>query len=70
VQQTTHLESPQASPLSDKWTAVYGRLEAPLKLRPQSTSASHSRPGNGYGANGTVPARLRIQQVYDFPPPG
>ena len=67
VQRTTHLESLQESGLSDRWTAVYGRLEAPHKLQAQSTSGSRSHSGNGYGANGSVPARLYIRQDYDFP---
>jgi len=65
VQQTTHLESPSSSPLGDRWSAVCGRLEAPQKLRPPNRSKSH--PGNGYGANGSVPAALHKVQDYNFP---
>ncbi len=35
--------------------AVYGRLESPVHLRPQRPGRAS---GNGYGANGTVPARI------------
>jgi len=67
VQRTTHLESSRTSPLADRWSAVYGRLEAPLRLHPPSRSGPRRRSGNGYGASGSVPAQLHIMNVYDFP---
>jgi|SRR5215467_5783771 len=67
VQQTTHLESQNTSPFIDGWSAVCGRLEAPQKLRPPTGSRHRFRPGNGYGANGSVPARLQMVQDHDFP---
>ncbi len=45
------------------WDAVYGRLDSPARLKPHvPPSGSHSRntPGNGYGANGTVPVRIFV----------
>jgi hypothetical protein len=37
--------------------AVYGRLESPVHLQPQRPGRAS---GNGYGANGTVPARILL----------
>jgi hypothetical protein len=48
---------------SGQWVAVYGTLDSPAKLRPHvppSVSNSRNRPGNGYGANGSVPARIVV----------
>ena len=45
------------------WEAVYGRLGGPAKLKPYvSRGASNPRniPGNGYGANGTVPVKILV----------
>jgi len=67
VQKTTRLSSPRASAFIERWIAVYGRLEAPQTLRPPSGSGSRSRAGNGYGANGSVPARLHTIAEYEFP---
>lgn len=67
VQQTTRLQSPNSSPSIERWTAVYGRLEAPQELRTPSSSGRRYRAGNGYGANGTVPAQLHTITEYNFP---
>ena len=48
-------------PTGENWVAVYGRIESPIRLkqhRPRGWNAP-SYAGNGYGANGTVPARIR-----------
>ncbi len=38
--------------------AVYGRIESPARLRPQRFPNNRNVPGNAFGANGTVPARI------------
>ena len=70
VQKTTQLRSPQVSPVIERWVAVYGRLEAPQTLRPPSGSGARFRAGNGYGAGGSVPARLHAISEYGFPASG
>jgi hypothetical protein len=51
----------QAGEARGSWIAVYGRIESPARLR-QHPRPSRSHPqnfvGNGYGANGSVPARI------------
>jgi hypothetical protein len=57
----------------EEWVAVYGTLECPAKLRPHvPPSASNSRnvPGNGYGANGSVPAMIQVLRSKALPPSG
>lgn len=49
--------------LSGNWVAAYGRLESPSRLKapaPPSRSNPRNIPSDGYGANGSVPARLRV----------
>jgi hypothetical protein len=57
--------------LRPRWAAVYGQLESPAKLSPpRRTSNPGVVPGNGYGANGSVPARLQevsIQELGELP---
>ncbi len=56
--------------IASGWEAVYGRLDTPAKLRPHvPPSASYSRniPGNGYGANGTVPVRILVINQKSLP---
>jgi hypothetical protein len=51
----------QAGDSSDNWVAVYGQIECPAQLKPHiPPSGAHHRniAGNGYGANGSVPARI------------
>jgi hypothetical protein len=43
------------------WVAAYGRIECPARLKQHlrpSRSYPHNFVGNGYGANGSVPARI------------
>ena len=56
---------------SGEWIAAYGKLESPAKLRqpiPPSTDNARNTPGNGYGANGSVPARLLLITSRAVPP--
>jgi len=41
----------------EHWVAVYGRIESPIRLKQKGRNA-RGYAGNGYGANGTVPARI------------
>jgi hypothetical protein len=53
------------------WDVVYGTLESPARLKPHKPpSASNSRntPGNGYGANGSVPAMILVIRSKTVPP--
>jgi len=53
------------------WVAVYGTLESPAKLKPHmppNKSNSRNTPGNGYGANGSVPAMILVIRSKDVPP--
>jgi hypothetical protein len=55
------------------WVAIYGTLESPAKLRPPippNKSNSRNTPGNGYGANGSVPAMILLIRSKDVPPNG
>jgi hypothetical protein len=68
VRQTTRLWPEEKgiskrSPLADRWTVMFGRLVSPKTLRPHrppSQSQSKNIPGNGFGANGSVPAKLIV----------
>jgi hypothetical protein len=63
VQQTTRIQE-RAIPISGEgWSAVCGRLESPRSLQPPGKRNA----GNGYGANGSVPAQLRWVRDYRFP---
>jgi hypothetical protein len=45
------------------WTAMYGRIESPRRLKPHRPPVATERrnvPGNGYGANGSVPAKIVV----------
>jgi hypothetical protein len=53
------------------WVAVYGTLQSPTRLKPHkppSASNSHNTPGNGYGANGSVPAMILVVSSKAVPP--
>jgi hypothetical protein len=67
VQKTTKAQATTGSVPDGRWTAIYGLLEAPRNLRPPSGSRATYRAGNGYGANGSVAARLNFIEGYDFP---
>jgi hypothetical protein len=70
VQTTTRRETPSKalSSAQERWAALYGKLESPLVFRPPRRTARGSQPGNGFGANGSVPARLILSSrgEYDF----
>ena len=56
-----------------EWVAVYGTLESPARLKPHvppSASRPRNTPGNGYGANGSVPVSVRVIRMKAFPPKG
>ncbi len=56
-------------PFAPKWVALYGRLVSPVKLRPFSPSLNpkmKSISGNGFGANGSVPAELLVHAELDL----
>ena len=58
-QAQTCTKLPPPDPLSDaRWMAVRGTLQGPGVFRPPKKIADTVRPGNGYGVNGSVPARL------------
>lgn len=51
------------NPFAAHWTAMFGRLVSPKTLRsprPPSASQPKNLPGNGFGANGSVPAKLAV----------
>jgi hypothetical protein len=57
--------------LSGAWVAAYGRIQSPSKLEepvPPAPSNPRNIPGNGYGANGSVPARLLVIKSISVPP--
>jgi len=57
--------------LSGTWVAAYGRLESTSNLKepvPPTASNPRNTPGNGYGANGSVPARLLVVKSIALPP--
>ncbi|MGI9071474.1 MAG: hypothetical protein ACR2JB_09215 [Bryobacteraceae bacterium] len=64
-------EKGQALLPSEKWVAVYGRLQSPKVFRPPVKRGDTVQSGNGYGANGSVKAALLAQQgaEYDFDGP-
>jgi len=72
VQRTTHLKSeqksiPKSNPFADRWVAILGRLVSPATLlphRPPKGSQTKNVPGNGFGANGSVPAKLVLLATY------
>jgi len=72
VQRTTHLTSeqksiPKSNPFADRWVAILGRLVSPgtlLPHRPPKGSQTKNVPGNGFGANGSVPAELILRATY------
>ncbi len=48
---------------SGDWVALYGRIETPARLkphRPPRRPGGRNVRGNGYGANGSVPARVIV----------
>jgi len=56
-----------------QWVAVYGRIDSPLRLRlpmPPTPSNARNMPGNGYGANGSVPAMIVVIDSEAVPPGG
>jgi len=57
----------------ENWVAIYGTLESPRNLRepvPWNASDGRNKPGNGYGANGSVPARILVIKSKPIPPKG
>ncbi len=57
--------------LSGSWVAAYGKIQSPAKLEepvPPTPSNPRNMPGNGYGANGSVPARLLVIKSISVPP--
>jgi hypothetical protein len=72
VKETTSLKSGEElrrerNPFADYWAAVVGRLVSPPVLiphRPPSEAQPKNRPGNGYGANGSVPAAIICGREY------
>lgn len=57
----------------ESWVAVYGTLESPAKLKPHvlpSPPNPRNTPGNGYGANGSVPAMMLTIRSKEVPPNG
>ncbi len=59
----------QASLFGARWIAVLGTLRAPSLFRPPRKIGDTVRPGNGYGVDGSVPARLLTPEggEYAFP---
>jgi hypothetical protein len=45
-----------------KWVALYGKLDSPASLSPPRRNVSDGKviQGNGYGANGSVPAKIQV----------
>jgi hypothetical protein len=60
--------SEHAISASARWLAVYGRLDGPQIFRPPRKHGDRMHPGNGFGANGSVPAQLISSPLaeYDF----
>ena len=66
VTEGTELATPgtvEAPELEGDYVAVYGRVESPVRLKPEvlpggPNASFHS--GNGYGVNGSVPARILV----------
>lgn len=60
LKKSTRLET-ATGPLADRWIAVFGHLISPETLvphRPPKGPKTRNIPGNGFGANGSVPAKL------------
>jgi hypothetical protein len=74
VQRTTRLTSEpkptsKSNQFADRWMAVLGRLVSPPALipgQPVKNSQSKNTPGNGFGANGSVPAKVIKIMTYDL----
>jgi len=74
VRQTTRLTSEpkptsKSNLFSDRWVAILGRLVSPPMLlphRPPGDSQTKNVPGNGFGANGSVPAKVIQLEIYDL----
>jgi len=70
VAATTRLSAgAKDNPFSGRWRAVFGRLVSPGTLRPPrppSNSRTENLPGNGFGANGSVPARILQRGSFDL----
>ena len=57
--------------LSGSWVAAYGTIQSPSKLEapvPPTISNPRNIAGNGYGVNGSVPARLLVIKSIDVLP--
>jgi hypothetical protein len=55
--------------LRPHWIAVYGRMESPNRPEPPRISGSTRSSGNGYRANGSVPAQIRVKAYRSLEPP-
>ena len=74
LKRTTRLTSEQKSvrksdPFVDRWVAILGRLVSPVTLRPHRpphSSQSKNITGNGFGANGSVPAKVIPLATYEL----
>jgi hypothetical protein len=54
----------------DAYTAVRGVLTSPTKLippKPPTKSRTQNIPGNGFGANGSVPAEIIVTATHRIP---
>jgi hypothetical protein len=77
VQRTTRLASeqkpvpiPKGNPFADRWMAIVGRLVSPATLLPYRSpngAQTQNVPGNGFGANGSTPAKLIPIATYQLP---
>jgi hypothetical protein len=61
--ESRHPPDPQPRTINfdSHWVAVFGVLNSPPRLRPPQRGSGPSKrniPGNGYGANGSVPAKI------------
>ena len=59
VQKTTE-RGPGEGPLAAHWMVAQGRLVSPSKLISPRPTGGRNKAGNGFGANGSVPARLDL----------
>ena len=70
---TTRNKPPQEKGMfSDHWLAVVGRLESPGLLiphRPPQGVDPVNKPGNGYGSNGSVPAKMVHIEIRELSSP-
>jgi hypothetical protein len=64
-QQSTHLEKSQTGGgmFGPRMVAMHGRLVSPPRLTPFHPPA---HPGDGFGANGSVPARIIVDETEDL----